>query len=155
MSHPLRKDNEDRLAAVKRAFDRFSGNYRRANWRERDTIGANRWTPIFIPDIRPLARAATPDDVKAGKSIFHLDGKGKPADLKLPAVGMLKADAAKPNGPRVLIVQAEIGQDGVVYGIINRTEIRSLPARDLTSIKSFTDLEREEREAHAKEKEKQ
>jgi hypothetical protein len=153
--HPLFNDNDKRLTAMKSTLDRLAVNYRRATWREADTVGASSWTPTFIPDIRPLTRAAMADDVTAGKAIFHLDGKGKPADLKLPAVATLKADAAKPNGPRILIVQAESGPDGVIYGIITLTEIRTIPARDVTSIKSFADLEREEKEAREKEKEKQ
>jgi hypothetical protein len=152
--HPLLKDNEDRLTAMKKTLDRFAGNYRRANWRERDILDASVWNPIFLPDIRPLDRAATDADVKAGKAIFHLDGKGKPADLKLPAVGMLKTDAAKSDRQRVLIVQAEIGPDGVVCGVITSSEIRTISSRDLASIKSFADLDREEKESAAKEKEK-
>ena len=152
--HPLFKDNADRLMTMKKVFDRFAGRYRRANWREGEILGARPWSPIFLADIRPLDRTATAADVKAGKAIFNLDGKGKLADLKLPAVGTLRTDS-KSNGQRVLIVQAEIGQDGVVYGIITRTEIRTVQARNLTSIKTFADLEREDKEAQGKEKEKQ
>jgi hypothetical protein len=65
-----------------------------------------------------------------------------------------KADAANPDGPRVLIVQAESGPDGAVYGIITRTEIRSIAATEVTSIKSFSDLEREEKDARAKDTKK-
>src|SRR4051812_25823665 len=100
--------------------------------------------PLFVPDIRLLDRAATAEDVKAGKAIFHLDRNAKRADLKLPAVGARKSDAAKTDAALVLIMQAESGPGGVVYGIITRTEIRSIAASELTDINSFADLEREE-----------
>lgn len=67
---------------------------------------------------------------------------------------MRKTDPANPDAPRVLVVQAESGRAAEVYRIITRIEYRSIAAGELTSIKSFADLEREEKEAQAKEKEK-
>jgi hypothetical protein len=105
--------------------------------------------------VRPLGRAATADDVKAGKAVFHQGGKGKVADLKLPAVAVLKHDENKERPPRLLIVQAEVGPDGkAIYGVITRADIRMVPADELTGIKTFAELEREEKEAAQKEKDK-
>lgn len=151
--HPLFKDADKRLTAFKAAFDRYAGNYRRATWREQQSLGLSSWAPAYLPDIRPLARAATADDVKAGKAVFHLDGKGKPADLELPAVAVLKRDEKKEQPPRVLIVQAEVGPDcAVTYGIITREEVRVVPGRELTGIKTFAELEKEEKAAAEREK---
>jgi hypothetical protein len=134
--------------------------------------------PVFLPDILPLDRAAFHADVKAGKAIFHLGGKGKAADLQLPAVAEWKHNAKKdqPLRPRpermefrrdgtvfqgvgpllLLIVQAEIGRDGgVVYGVIMREGIRTASARELTNIKTFVQLEKEEKEAKQREKDRE
>jgi hypothetical protein len=151
--HPLFKDADKRLAAVKAAFDRFAGQYRRATWRERDSLDVRPWAQAYLPDVRPLGRAATDDDVKAGKAVFHLDGKGKPAELGLPAVAVLKRDEKKERPARALIVQAEVGPDGqVTYGVITKEGIRPIAGSELTDVKSFADLEKEEKEAAEKEK---
>lgn len=151
--HPLFKDADQRLAAFKTAFDRFAGKYRRTNWRESRTLGLSSFSPGYIPDLRPLGRAATAEDVKAGKAVFHLDGKGKLAELTLPAVGILKREGQKERAPGVLIVQAEVGADGqATYGVIQKGEIRAVPGSEVTGIKSFAQLDKEEKEAAEKEK---
>jgi hypothetical protein len=92
----------------------------------------------FMPDIRPLNRAATADDVKAGKAIFHLSGKGKPAEIRLPAVAIRKADANNKQAPRLLIVQAEVDSDGeMMCGVISREAMRALPRSELQDVKSL------------------
>ena len=110
--HPLLKDADKRLDALKASLDRLGTNFRRPTWRESQTLDLRFWSPTFMPNISSLGRAATAEDVKAGKAVFHLEGKGKPAELKLPAVAMLKADERKERPARLLIVQAEIGPDG-------------------------------------------
>jgi hypothetical protein len=73
--------------------------------------------------------------VCAGRAIFHLDGKGKLADLKLPAVGTLKDSDKKESEKRVLIVQAEVGPDGeVVCGVIGKNEIRTARGKELSAV---------------------
>jgi hypothetical protein len=153
--HPLFRDSEARLVSMKVAFDRFAGAYRLANWREHSALGLSSFSPVFVPDIKPLGRAATADDVKAGKAIFHLDGKGKPAELKPPALGMLKRDEKDERAPKVLIVQAEVGADGqVTYGILSKEGVRAVSASELIDVKTFAQLEKEEKEAAEKEREK-
>ena len=149
--HPLFKDADKSLAAYKATLERFGGHYRRASGQESWFLDLDHWSPTYLPDLRPLGRAATADDVKSGREVFTLDGKGKPAELKLPAVAVLKRDEKKKRPPRVLIVQAEVGLGGeVTYGIITREDIRAAPANELTGIKTFADLEREEKEAAEK-----
>ena len=105
----------------------------------------------FLPAIRPLGRAATAEDVKAGTALFHLGGKGKPAELSLPATAVLKRDAKLKEPPRTLIVQAEVGPDGATtYGIIAPHEVRAAAAGELTAIKTFGEREKEERDAAEK-----
>lgn len=133
--HPLRFDNEERLAELKKAIDRCAGRYRIATQTERDLIWSNHWSPTYIPDISPLNHPATAADVEAGRAIFHLDGKGKLTDLKLPASGTVKGDTPASKTEPALIVQAEEGPQGVVYGVITRTALRTLPANEVTSIK--------------------
>ena len=51
------------------------------------------------------------------------------------------------------IVQAEVSANGqVTYGVIMRADIRAVPGRELTSIKTFAELDKEEKEAAEKEK---
>jgi hypothetical protein len=69
-------------------------------------------------------RGATPEDLKTGRAIFHLDGKGIPVALVLPALGELKDGGAQAGeGPRqVVIVQAEAAaDDAITYGVIGKT----------------------------------
>jgi hypothetical protein len=151
--HPLFKDADKRLTALKAAFDRYSGKYRRATWQEHIGLDLSLYSPAYVPDIKPLGRTATADDVKTGKAVFHLDGKGRLADLKLPAVAMLKRDEQKDSPTRLLIVQAEIGPDGeLVFGVITKENIRFIRGIEVTSIQTFADLERQEQEKRDKKK---
>ncbi|WP_157370000.1 hypothetical protein [Zavarzinella formosa] len=146
--HPMFKDADKRLIALKSAFDRFAGTYRRGMDRETELFHLSTWNPVYFPVILPLDRAATADDVKTGKAVFHLEGKGKPAPLKPPAAAVLKRDEKKDPPTSVLIVQAETGPDGrVTYGVILRNEIRAIPEEELTGIKTFAELEAEEKKA--------
>ena len=142
--HPLFKNAEKRLAAVKTAFDRFAGNYRKTTWRENEILGRDSSTLTYLPDIRPLGRAATAKDVKEGKAIFHLEGKNKPAEIQLPAMALMKIDAKR----KVLILQAEVSSDGqVTYGVITHGGILKMSGEDLTGIQTFAELEKQEEEA--------
>jgi hypothetical protein len=151
LTHPLMKDADKRIDQMKQALDRPAG----FRWASEHAAYALRMVPRggFVPDVNPLDRAATADDVKAGKAIFHLDGKGKLADVKLPAVGVLKGEEKKDRPTRVVIVQAEVGPDEkVTYGVILRHEIRSMPASEVKDVKSFEQLDKEDKEAAEKAK---
>jgi hypothetical protein len=153
--HPLFKDTDKRLTALKAALDRYAGNYRHLSWRERDLLGVSPWSPAYVPALRPLGRAATVEDVKAGKAIFHFAGQGKLADLELPAVAVRKRDEKKDRPARLLIVQAEVGPDGTVLcGVIAREDIGAVSVQELANIKSFAQLDKEAKEAAEKQKEK-
>jgi hypothetical protein len=111
-----------------------------ADDRQRDELGASPFRPLFIPDIRPLGRPATADDVRAGRAVFHLGGKGKLADQPLPAWVLLKADAGKKHPARGLAVQAEVGPDRAVrYGVIFRHAIREVPASEVEGVEIVPD----------------
>jgi hypothetical protein len=136
--HPLVKDADKRLQTLKDFFDRFQGKFRPlrdlptpdTSDEDEDDEEAGFW-----PDLRPLGRPATAADVRDGRAVFHLGGKGKAADQKLPALGTLKQEGKKDGGGQVLIVQAEVGDDGeVVYGIIGRHEVRVAKAKEFTSV---------------------
>lgn len=89
----------------------------------------------FLPDIPPLDRPASADDVERARAVFHLDGKSKLAGLVLPAVAQLRRrDREKPVP--VLVVQAEVRADGkAVYGIVGGGDIRAASAEELANIK--------------------
>jgi hypothetical protein len=129
--HPLRLDSEPALAGVIEAAGRYGRRYRRLTFAEAARLGLPRSYEYrhFIPDIKPLDRAATFADVAAGDAVFHLDGKGKPADVALPAWVTLKD---KSGG---LAVQAEIKPDGtIVYGVIGRHDLRTVPAAEVDQV---------------------
>jgi len=136
------------LEALTVAFDRFAGNYRRPTGFEHYFLDLSPFSPTFVPDITPLGRAATADDVKAGLAVFHIDGTGKPADRKLPAVAGLKRDEKNERASKVIVVQAEVGADGAVtYGILSKDGLRAVPASELVEIKTLEQLRKEHEEA--------
>ena len=150
--HPLLKDADERLPKLKAALDRFP-QFRRASDYETAIVQPYSGTDpeksfyfdytrqmLFVPAVGLLDRPATQDDVKAGRAIFHLDGKGKLHDVHLPAYGILKKDKKSKQRDRVLIVQAEVGPDGVItYGIISRHDVRVVSAKEVEKIKSIKD----------------
>src|SRR5262249_54433198 len=133
--HPLLKDADERLAALRRAMDGFAGKYCTLTPGERLAVAGNTYEPQFGPDIAPLGRSATPDDVKAGKAIFHLEGNGTPAKMELPARGTWKRFGKGKEARHCLIVQAEVRADGeILCTIIERHAIRAVPAREFAAI---------------------
>jgi hypothetical protein len=133
--HPLLKDTGARSQAMKRYLDLFHGRFRRTSAAEVGALGLDFSDATFIPDLKPLGQVATPDDVSAGRAIFHLAGKGKPAAIQLPATALFDRTAKEHHSITVLIVQAEVGQTGeTIYGVIARDFIRSLTAKSLRKI---------------------
>ncbi len=139
LCHPLLRDADQRLAALKEFLDRFQGRLKRMSGAQDYLLEASFFDVRYIPDIRPLDRPATAEDVKAGRAIFHLGGKGKRAEQSFPASGVLRGERDQHGRPaRVLIVQAEVGPDGkVIYGIIGPGGLRAVPARDLSDIRTL------------------
>lgn len=66
--HPLLTDAEERLMKFKSTIDRFGKHVRPAAAWEAEVLGAAIWERPFIIDIPRLDRAATVDDVAAGKA---------------------------------------------------------------------------------------
>jgi hypothetical protein len=134
--HPLFKDASTRLEALKKSLDQFQGRFRRMSGLEIHALEIHSWNALFVPDLRPLGRPATVEDVKTGHAIFHLDGKGELGAEKLPAVAVLKKDEKKEQSPRVLIVQTEVDTDGtMIYGVIAKHGLLRVGGRDVTAIK--------------------
>jgi hypothetical protein len=144
--HCLAKDAEARLASIKAYYDRFGGQFRLLNddeiiamklLAEAETRFLHFSTHfLYVPDIRPLGRPATADDVKSGKALFHLAGKGRVAPIALPAVGFWKRNGAADTSKPVLIAQAEIAADGkTVFGVIERDCVHSVGGDELTEVK--------------------
>ncbi len=130
--HPLFKDNAARLDEMKDILDRFQGRFRAATDAEANVIGSFSYK-LLIPEISPLGRSATAEDVAKGRAIFELGGPGKVAPLKMPAVGTLKASKTQQN---VLILQAEIGADGkAVYGAIGWHILKRISADELIGVR--------------------
>jgi hypothetical protein len=133
---PLMKDADARLATMKRMLDRYQGHFRMLTGTEAEALGLTLWSPMFVPDVTPLGRTATAEDVEKGRAVFHLDGKGKLAEGTLPAVATLRQAKQSRQPLRVLVVQAEVGQDGkTTYGIIGGGAIRAARAEELVGIK--------------------
>jgi hypothetical protein len=153
--HVLFKDADDRLTRIKATLARFP-NYRRASHYETAILtfrtgddpekfffDYTRQT-LFVPDTGLLDSPATKDDVKAGRALFDLDGKGKRHYLHLPAYAILKKDAKAKQRERVLIVQAEVGPDGAVaYGVIGPHDVRVVSNKDVEKTKSIRDWKKE------------
>lgn len=126
------------LAGVLSTYDRFAGHFRTMTWYERDRIRMGFVRPGFIPDIRQLPRPATLADVKAGRAVFELGGKGKLTEMKLPAWLLLKSEAKKKYPAFGLVVQAETSHDGKpVYGVIFRHDIRAVQADEVERLEAY------------------
>ncbi|HJZ93826.1 MAG TPA: hypothetical protein VKE40_23335 [Gemmataceae bacterium] len=158
--HPLRRDADRVLTETKAILDRHARGFRPMTPIEMERFDSRFERIGFIPDIRPLARPATPDDVRNGRAVFHLDGKGKVSSTTLPAWLVLKADAEKvtavvesdpwevtmaravlrrsAQAPAGLVVQVEVGPDGkLVYGVIFRNGIRAVRADEVDRIEPY------------------
>jgi hypothetical protein len=138
--HPLLKDNPQRLASLRAYLDRFQRHFRLPTAREAQVLSLPRWEVLLIPDIPPLERPATDQDVQAGRALFNLPPGAKTTGLKLPALAFR---TSAPQGKKIplLIVQAEIGPDGkTTYGIISRSELGPVPAAELTTPQSLADM---------------
>jgi hypothetical protein len=123
--HVVLKDSELALKSLKEMLDRFHGRLRRLTDEESTKLGEK----SFIPDIKPLNRAATADDVATGDAVFHLNGKGKSAEVALPAWITLKDNSCG------LAVQAEIGATGAtVYGVIFKHGMRTVPQTEVDKV---------------------
>jgi hypothetical protein len=133
--HPLLKDAETRLAAMRKALDRFPGEYRTLTPTEKVIIAGNTYEVRFAPKVLSLGRPATAGDVKAGKAIFHLDGRGKLAAVELPARGTFKRHANDKDTRCGLLVQAEVRPNGeIVYGVIERHAVGTRSASEFADV---------------------
>lgn len=144
--NPLQKDAEVRLAAMRRLLDRYQGRFRLLTDAETKSLDLSPRQPMFVPDIRPLDHTATAEDVAKGLAVFHLDGKGKPADAKLPATATLRQEKPGRHPVRVLVVQAEVSQDGkTTYGILGADGIRPAAAEELQAVTPIEETRVQER----------
>jgi hypothetical protein len=135
--HILQKDPDRELLTTRKLLDRYRGRFRLMSNEERDRLRMGFARHAYIPDIKPLGRPATPDDVKAGSALFELNGKGRTADLRLPAWMLLKTEAGAEYPSYGLVVQAEVGADGkILYGVVLRHAIRTVRAEEVERIES-------------------
>lgn len=150
--HPLLKDSDEHFAKVKREYQRFAGNFRKLNASEAHVMHASPWGNAFVPNI-DLKQPASEADVQAGRAIFHLNGQGKLANLKLPTFAKLLKDQDNNDAPYQLIVQAEIQADGnTLYGVVSRSGCMQRAAAEFGPVRSVEEIfkELEEQAAAAK-----
>jgi hypothetical protein len=132
----LCNDADDRITAMKRLLDVYQGRIRRLSAAERPIFFGCCDLGMYCPDVAVLARPASADDVRAGRALFHLNGKGKLAGVQLPAAATWKKAGADGEPRKCLIVQAEVGPDGeVVYGVIERHGMRAVPDGEFATVK--------------------
>ena len=141
--HPLLKNADEQLSALKREYDRFGGNFRQVTWFERRIMNLDHWNISFVPDIH-LDQPATAADVTSGKAIFHLAGRGKPTKLELPAAAKLVNEVKNNEAPYYLILQAELDEGGnTILGVVSKSECTKRPAGDFGSIQSIAEMLKE------------
>jgi hypothetical protein len=96
---PLFADADDRILAIKGFCQRYQGRFRKLMPSERAALSLTFMDEAnFVPDLRPLGRPATAEDVRTGKAIFHLGGKGKKRTMTLPACGIWKDGETTDHG---------------------------------------------------------
>lgn len=123
--HPLLRDADARLDALRRLLDRHAA----------DAVPVDRYG-FFAPRFPALAGPATPDDVAAGRAVFSSNGAGRPAPAGtlLPAVSRLRRSEPWEH-PYVWLVQAELSPDGkLVYGALFFYGRRAIPRDQLDEV---------------------
>lgn len=132
--HPLLKDADRRLDALKAAYDRFPGTFRIADEKMARLFVDWSYDSRFIPAIGPLNHVATAEDVRKGRAIFHLKGKRKLVLDPLPMRALL-ASKDCPAHP-VLVVQAEADDKGnIYYGVIGVHQIAKVRENEITQLR--------------------
>ena len=122
--HPLLRTADEHVAAARRLLDQSPCRYRKLSREEYDESQAG--IAVMVPDIRPLDRPATAEDVAQGRAIFHLDGKGKAR--KLDRHGAFLKGTYTP----VILLQAEESATGeTCYGVVGRNLIGMKTAAEL------------------------
>lgn len=132
LCHPSLADQDERLAKLKADLDRYLHVMRLATEKESDA-GPLDDNPVFIPDIKPLGRLATADDVAKARAVFFLGNGTKLVAMNLPATCEIKKEREEwdrvhgsqsgpfgPSGPPTYtIVQAEQDANGRIwYGLV-------------------------------------
>jgi hypothetical protein len=107
--HPLLADAGERLDGLRAFLDEHGPHLRRAAYAEASALDAHGSDVYYVLDVRRLPAGATAEDVAAGRAIFHLDGKGTPLGMKLPATAVLKRDQP-PAGWRPTEVDVDAGR---------------------------------------------
>ena len=133
--HPLFADADRRLEELKVALKKYEGRFRLMTDMEKEALQVYGFGVKFLVDFRPLGRPATAKDVAEGKAVFHLDGKGQPAKVTLPAVAVRKGADTERRPSRVLIVQAEVRPDGeTLCGVLGPEGTQTLRLSQLTGV---------------------
>jgi hypothetical protein len=134
--HPLFKDNDRRLLALKQFIKQHRAHLRRMpfEWAEQAKFYGN-GEADFYPDLIVAGWLARADDVAAGRAIFSLPTVGgHPDDRPLPMLAALNLGGGKTES--VLVVQSEKDAAGKThYGIIGRHQIRQAAAAELSDVK--------------------
>jgi hypothetical protein len=134
--HPLLKESEERLRALREALDRFGERFARVPPGVAGAFGASNRERLYVPVFDPLGRAATSADVRAGRAVFDFGGQGRLSAQPLPAFGVRKSSGKDDEAEPVLIVQAEWSPAGtLVFGVIGVNGIRALPASQVEKVK--------------------
>jgi hypothetical protein len=136
--HPLLKESEQRLRALREVLDRFGDRFARVPPEVAEAFGASHRERLYVPVFDPLGRAAISADVRAGQAVFDFGGKGRLAAQPLPAFGLRKSSAKDDEAEPVLIVQAEWSPaETLVFGVIGVNGIRALPASQVEKVRPF------------------
>ncbi|MCA8910829.1 MAG: hypothetical protein KDB82_03940 [Planctomycetes bacterium] len=130
-THPLARDQEDRLRRMRLAFDRLRPAMRRISFEEGIALGnPGQFKWVVAP--HPLSVAAGAGDVEAGRAIFSLPASSTADSAALPLGAELK------DGTPVLVLQKETDLFGETwYGVVSLHEVQRVPA---SRLKNFYNL---------------
>lgn len=124
--HPLLADADARLTTIRRWVDLCRN----------DPVAIESWRrPVYAPRFPRLDRAATADDVLAGRAIYHQGGAGRPApaEVVVPALAVRRTGGA--NRESGMLVQPELGPDGALYyGMIGGGSVERVRADQLEGV---------------------
>jgi hypothetical protein len=127
-THPLARDQEDRLRKMRLAFDKRRPALRRISFEDSMALGdPGQFKWVAAP--HPVSAAAAASDVEAGRAIFSLATTSTADSTSLPLGAELK------DGTPVLVLQKETDLFGTTwYGVVSLHQVQRVAATELKNI---------------------
>jgi hypothetical protein len=144
---PISKDREAFINDLKTYLSRYRGTFRELSDYLDGGTGFSIEGGRFLPILPPLDRAATGEDVTAGRAVFHLPNPGEKPVMQTPlnAEWFAKESSGfrgdgKFHGRDVIILQVERDADGGLwFGIADGNGFHVVPGKEIGMLHALPD----------------